>query len=100
MPTTDEFKELKNNCRVEWVSRYGIYGRLFTSNINGNELFFPASGFYNGTSLGDENTAGYCWASTWESATNARGLSFTSQNVNAEGHYDRRYGFPVRAVRG
>lgn len=99
MPTEAEFQELINNCASVWTTLNGVNGRLFTSNVNGNQLFLPADGSYNGTSLGDRGTTGRYWSSTYNSVTNARFLYFNSSDVNPEGLSDRRYGFSVRAVR-
>ena len=76
----------------------GVAGRLFTSNVNGNTLFFPAAGFYDGTSLNGRGSYGYFWSSTYSSATNARNLNFNSSNVNPQNNNNRRNGFSVRAV--
>lgn len=100
MPTSLEFKELYDNCSTTWVSRNGVYGMLFTSNINGNTLFFPAAGFYNGTTLIGRGTGGNYWASTYNSAANAADLAFTSSNVFPQSNAVRFYGFCIRAVRG
>ena len=98
LPTSGEFVELNNNCDSEWTDEDGVAGRRFTSRINGNSIFFPASGYYNGTSLGGRGTSGYYWSSTWYSETNARLLYFYSSNVNPQDNYNRRCGFTARAV--
>jgi hypothetical protein len=46
-PTTEQFKELYDNCDHKWIKQYegkDIAGMLFTSNINGKTIFFPAAG--------------------------------------------------------
>lgn len=98
MPTADEFQELYDNCTSEWTTRNGVYGRLFTSNINGRTLFFPAAGYYNGTYLENRGSYGRYWSSTYESATNARALFFYSTNVYPHDNNYRRNGYNVRAV--
>lgn len=101
MPTDAEIQELVNNCTSVWTTLKGVAGRLFTSNVNGNTLFFPAAGVYNGTSLEYSNTVGYYWSSTFYSATNGIGLSFGASVVSpAYNSRGRRYGFSVRAVAG
>ena len=98
LPTVGEFQELNSNCDSEWTDEDGVAGRRFTSRINGNSIFFPASGYYSGTSLYDRGSYGGYWSSSYYSATNAYNLSFNSSNVNpANGNY-RRYGFTARAV--
>lgn len=98
MPTSAEYEELYNNCTTVWTMLNGVYGRLFTSNVNGNTLFLPAAGGYNGTSLNSRGSRGYYWSSSYLSATNARYLSFSSSNVNPQSIDSRRFGFSVRAV--
>ena len=98
LPTSGEFVELNNNCDSEWTDEDGVAGRRFTSRINGNSIFFPASGGYHGTSLNNRGASGYYWSSTWFSETNARILSFNSSNVVPQYSNDRRLGFTARAV--
>lgn len=98
MPTDAEFQELYDNCTVVWTTLNGVSGRLFTSNVNGNTLFFPAAGYCNGTSLNDSGSSGGYWSSTYSSATAARSLDFSSSSIDPQYLSSRRYGFPVRAV--
>ena len=98
LPTSGEFQELYNNCDSEWTDEDGVTGRRFTSRINGNSIFFPASGYYNGTSLNSRGSSGYYWSSTWVSEASARSLYFNSTGVNPQSNNGRRYGFTVRAV--
>lgn len=99
MPTAAEFQELFDNCTNVWTTLNGVNGRLFTSNVNGNTLFFPAAGDYNGTSLNGRGSYGYYWSSTYISATSARVLRFDNSDVNPQDDFSRRLGFSVRAVR-
>ena len=98
MPTVGEFQELNNNCDSEWTDEDGVAGSRFTSRINGNSIFFPASGRYNGTSLSGRGSYGNYWSSTWGSEANARYLGFDSSDVSPQSNNNRRYGFTVRAV--
>ena len=98
LPTVGEFQELANNCDSEWTDEDGVAGRRFTSRINGNSVFFPASGNYNGTSLNLRGSSGDYWSSSYISETNAYFLNFYSSYVNPASNYNRRYGFTVRAV--
>ena len=98
LPTVGEFQELNSNCDSEWTDEDGVAGRRFTSRINGNSIFFPASGSYNGTSLNYRGSIGYYWSSSYYSATNAYYLNFGSSNVSPAYNNNRRYGFTARAV--
>ena len=98
LPTVGEFQELNSNCDSEWTDEDGVAGRRFTSRINGNSVFFPASGLYNGTSLYNRGSNGYYWSSSYISETNAYVLYFNSGGVNPANNNIRRYGFTARAV--
>lgn len=57
LPTTEEFKELKDNCNWKWVEEEDICGYLITSPFTGNRIFLRASGKngendYLGTNMG------------------------------------------------
>ena len=98
LPTSGEFTELNNNCDSEWTDEDGVAGRRFTSRINGNSIFFPASGYYNGTTLYNRGSNGVYWSSSYSSATYAYTLYFYSSRVNPASDGSRRYGFTARAV--
>ena len=98
LPTVGEFQELNSNCDSEWTDEDGVAGRRFTSRINGNSIFFPASGNYNGTTLNSRGSYGHYWSSSYLSATNAYNLSFNASSVHPADYSTRRYGFTARAV--
>ena len=98
LPTVGEFQELNSNCDSEWTDEDGVAGRRFTSRINGNSIFFPASGLYYGTSLDFRGSYGYYWSSSYLSATSAYGLLFDSTYVIPADSDIRRLGFTARAV--
>ena len=98
LPTSGEFQELYNNCDSEWTDEDGVAGRRFTSRINGNSIFFPASGYYGGTSLFSRGSNGDYWSSSYISETHAYYLDFNSSVVNPAYSYSRRLGFSARAV--
>ena len=98
LPTVGECQELYSNCDSEWTDEDGVAGRRFTSRINGNSIFFPASGYYNGTSLNFRGSSGDYWSSSSISETLAYNLNFHSGGVYPAKHSSRRYGFAARAV--
>ena len=99
MPSSNEFQELVENCTIVWTTLNGVYGRLFTSNVNGNTLFFPAAGFYIGESLNNRGSNGFYWSSNYVSATNASYMFFDSSGVYPTGSLrSRSNGFTMRAV--
>ena len=98
LPRRTEFQELYDNCDHLWIDEDGMNGMRFTSRINGNAIFFPAAGHYNGTTLTDRGAGGYYWSSGFGSASDAYGLYFGSSSVDPQNYSGRRYGFTVRAV--
>ena len=100
MPTQYDFAELFNSDYTtnEWTTVDGVNGRKVTSKINGKSVFFPAAGYYNGTSLSNRGSNGSYWSSSWVSAALARLLSFNSSSVNPQPSSGRRYGFSLRGV--
>lgn len=98
MPTVGEFQELNSNCDSEWTDEDGVAGRRFTSRINGNSIFFPASGYRYGTGLYVRGSSGYYWSSSLYSQTRGYLLYFNASGVSPA-NYDYRFvGFSVRAV--
>ena len=98
MPTVGEYQELVSNCDSEWTDEDGVAGRRFTSRINGNSIFFPASGDRYGTGLNYRGSDGYYWSASLYSQTHGYRLYFNSGGVNPAGTSHRFYGFSVRAV--
>jgi hypothetical protein len=98
MPTVGEFQELVANCDSEWTDEDGVTGRRFTSRINGNSIFFPASGDRYGTGLNYHGSYGYYWSSSLHSQTDGYHLGFDSAGVNPASNGSRFNGFSVRAV--
>ena len=98
LPRRTEFQELYDNCDSEWIAQDGMNGRRFTSRANGNSIFFPAAGYYDGSTLYNRGSYGSYWSSSYYSATSAYNLSFNSSGVNPQNFSSRRHGFTVRAV--
>ena len=98
MPTVGEFQELNANCDSEWTDEDGVSGRRFTSRINGNSIFFPASGSRIGAGLYDRGSDGLYWSSLLHSSPNGYYLVFNSGGVYPAYNSGRFNGFSVRAV--
>ena len=63
MPSSDQIKELVNNCTYTWISINGVRGRYFTG-PSGGTLFLPAAGVCLNDDLYDASWAGCYWSST------------------------------------
>ena len=112
LPTTEEFKELFDNCDFvdengnviaaattnKLITLNSIVGIRLKSKINGRLLFFPCSGHGYGTSWIGRGAYGYYWSSSLYSATGGRGLSFYSGGVYPQYGNSRFFGFAVRPV--
>ena len=101
MPTKAEYQELINNCNIVRTDDYngaGVKGRVFTSKVNGNSVFFPAAGICRNSSVLDVGSYGYSWSASWYNLYDyAWEFNFFSgyQSIS----YDpRNYGHSVRAV--
>ena len=100
MPTHAEFKELVSNCTSKWTELNGVKGRRFTSKINGNSIFLPASGCMDYTDLYNVGSAGGYRSSSLDTDNDYRvwGLYFYSDFVYTSSIYGRYFGLSVRPV--
>lgn len=112
MPTTEEFKELFDNC--DYINADGeviaaattdkrvtvndVLGLYLKSKNNGNRIFFACSGYGGGTSWSNRGSYGNYWSSSFYSARYARYLSFNSGGAGPQSDGNRYYGFAVRPV--
>ena len=99
MPTSEDFKELQDNCDAEWTTLKGVYGRKFTSRKNGNSIFLPAAGYRYDNYSNNVGSSGSYWSSSLhtEAPDHAYYFSFGSDEVRADNSY-RFYGRSVRPV--
>lgn len=99
MPSIEQITELLNNCYYEVTTVNGVRGGLFTSKINGNNIFIPFSGFRKGTKLGKKGSYTGCWSGTRYPDNNGTAYGLYIIDVNAYWHFsDKCYGFTVRPV--
>ncbi len=98
LPTYGEITELRSKCKWSWATQGGHNGYKITG-PNGNSIFLPAAGFYEGASLNSVGEGGYYWSATpHEGYTDgAYGLYFNSGNSNGDWYY-RHYGRSIRPV--
>ena len=98
VPTSDDLQELYDHCDLEWTKENGVQGYRVTSKANGNYIFFPCSGYGDGTSWNSRGSNGYYWSASLLSATCGRYLYFYSGGVYPQDYYYRFLGFAVRPV--
>ena len=80
------------------VTINSIVGIRLKSKVNGNIIFFPCSGYGNGSSWYVRGSYGIYWSRSLYSAANGRSLHFASGGVSPQYANDRFNGFPVRPV--
>ena len=112
LPTKEDFVELFNSSYTKYVDANGdevtgtnklvtvngVVGIRLMSLINGKTIFFPCSGYGNGTSWLNRGARGYYWSSSLYSAAHGRSLNFLSGGVNPQDYDSRCYGLAVRPV--
>lgn len=99
MPTQKEIQELVEKCTWVWTEENGITGYRITGN-NGNSIFLPAAGYYDGTELKNLGSVGY-----YQSNTLSKYRSYyvhylhVANDCKAWTYWcNRSYGLPVRPV--
>lgn len=98
MPSTAQFNELINNCTSKWGTLNGVYGKLFTSKINGESIFFPAAG-YHGNNVGSIGEYGYYWSGNLSPDDIVKAYNLAVKNGNSTLPVNSRYfGFTIRPV--
>ena len=100
MPTVQQLDELYEQCTWTWTQLNGVNGRLVTG-PNGNTLFLPAGGGYNGDTLKNAGIAGSFWSRTlaYTIPSYSFFLGFVEDGVYSWSNGDRFCGVTVRAVR-
>jgi len=94
MPTYDEIKELNANCTNIKTTLNGVKGSLYTG-PNGNSIFLPAAGEYDGDELIRVGDYGYYWSSSLDKRNPSSAGRFTANSI---GYDIRLLGFSVRPV--
>ena len=98
-PTDEEWLELIEQCTWTKTTQNGVKGRLATSKINGNSIFFPFAGFRHDKSLGNEGSNGYYWSSSLGNSFSYRAWDVQIDNGPLNRENDRYYGLSVRPVK-
>lgn len=118
LPTSEEFQELVTNCDFidengnivtaatsvagtdadKRILMNGVVGLRLRSRINGNVIFFTASGDGKDTKWDYRGDYGRYWSSSWHSDRIARSLNFTPTSVDPRNDRYRYLGFAVRPV--
>ena len=108
MPTTDQQKELRDECTWTWTERNGVSGKLVTG-PNGNTIFVPVAGARYFNSFNNVGLHGWYWSrslgadddldfSDVDYSDFSYFLGFDSETLGRSS-YSRYSGFTIRAVR-
>ena len=97
MPTADEQYELIEKCSFEWGTLNGVNGYKVTG-PNGNSIFLPAAGSYNGYILYGAGDSGDYWSNTL--LDNSGDSAYSLDYGDKDGYNDnvRYFGRSVRPV--
>ena len=104
MPTKDEFQELFDNTKYEWITNYngsGVNGYKFTSNKEGyqnNSIFIPAAGLREGSSFDGQGIHGEVWSSSVDTSDAWTLYFYGSDDVIPDSESYRCRGHSVRGV--
>ena len=99
MPTFNEAKELLEECTPKRITYYGVVGIMITG-PNGNAIFFPEAGYYDGSGYHDDKRVLY-WTGTYSKEENADGTEAYCLSFRGSGSYysyNRCCGFTIRPV--
>ena len=110
VPSTEDWNWLLDsaNCSLEWTDNYhGVAGLLVTSKVpgyEGNQIFLPAAGSVEDSSVAGKGSNGAYWSS-WLCFNNVSyatiygaELDFVSSKEPAMGYKERCIGLSVRAI--
>ena len=99
MPTNADWTELCTECTWTWITRNGVYGRLVTSNTNGNSIFLPSAGGRLDNELYNAGSGGTYWSSSLRTYVPycAWYVYFDEEEILRTDGY-RYGGFSIRAV--
>ena len=97
VPSNEDFEELIDLCKWEWKTIGRTKGYKVTG-PNGNHIFLPAAGYYDGTSLYNSGARGYYWSTKYSSSSNAYFLYFYSSGKSMH-YYRRSYGLSIRLIK-
>lgn len=99
IPTSDEWKELIDNCTWSWITYSGVNGALFTSKDGNNSIFIPASGSKDDIYHDNKGILSHCWASNINTYMSFCAFFFHSSSKYPGVSNDYRYlGRPIRPI--
>ena len=103
IPSVADLDELEANCNVAAATVNGVDGVKYTSKINGNSIFMPANGYFNGTTFKGytaSSPANRFWMKDNSTSTTAYQQygSKSSPGTHAYGAKDKWRGASIRPI--
>lgn len=102
MPTDADFKELRDYCTWTAKTVSGVFGFQVTG-PNGNSIFLPCAGKYNGSDLLDKNVEGAYWCSTMYMFAREYQMGYAMIFNQTDGYnlsrFSRKGGLTIRPVK-
>lgn len=98
IPTSDIFTTILTSDN--FTKKLTTNGCKITNKNTNASIFFPATGYYNGTICSSSGTIGNYWLSDLNDAESAKEFYFTDTNNNIIVSHDKRYyGYVIRPIR-
>ena len=103
-PTSEEMKELMDNCTWKWTTMNEVNGYMVESNVagyEGNYIFLPAAGNYDKKDVKNKGSyGGYCTSTplSSESKAAAYNLYFYGETILSTQNSNRYTGRSIRPV--
>ena len=99
MPNQNDFTEMVNECSLSHVTQNGVSGLLFTSEKNGESIFFPNAGYYtDGVHNAGTDACYYTTTPAGNDLQNAIMFWNTVAHLSVDGDF-RIYGAPIRPIK-
>ncbi len=98
MPTADEWRELRDNCKWRWTTRGGHNGYRVTSKKNGNSIFLPVSGFKFKSDISGEKCGYYRSSTPKNGGGGTFDITFGDTKVTLGSFLDKTWGSVIRPV--
>ena len=102
MPSSEQYEELINNnyTTTTWTTLNNVYGCKITSKSNGNSIFLPAGGRYEGESLGVVGVYACYWSRSLYTLVSYKAYTYSfSKGKPSAGIDSRASGRNIRPIR-
>ena len=102
MPSSEQYEELINNnyTTITWTTLNNVYGCKITSKSNGNSIFMPAGGRYEGESLDGVGVHGDYWSRSLYTLVSYKAYMYLFDKGKASASFvSRASGRNIRPIR-